>query len=52
MEEHHRRRLVRDHREVITGKPIHVLDIPDDYELMDPELIELLQAAVAPHLRR
>lgn len=26
------------------------LDIPDNYEFMDPGLIEILQAKVAPHL--
>jgi predicted protein tyrosine phosphatase len=26
------------------------LDIPDDYEYMDPDLIKLLKAKVVPHL--
>ncbi|MDR3368635.1 phosphotyrosine protein phosphatase [Rhodoferax sp.] len=47
MEEKHKSRLLAEHRSVIAGKPIHVLDIPDDYRYMDPELVEQLQAAVS-----
>jgi predicted protein tyrosine phosphatase len=28
------------------NKPVHVLDIPDDYTYMDPELVELLEQSV------
>src|SRR6201995_2613932 len=28
-------------------KPVHVLDIPDDYPFMDPDLVELLRDPVA-----
>jgi len=29
---------------------VHVLDIPDDYPFMDPELIQLLRDSVEPLL--
>ena len=43
MEGKHRSRLMQDHSELLAGKPLHVLDIPDDYRFMDPELVDLLQ---------
>jgi predicted protein tyrosine phosphatase len=46
MEEKHKSRLLAEHRSVIAGKPIHVLDIPDDYRYMGPELVAQLQASV------
>jgi len=48
MEEKHKSRLVADFTRLMTGKRIHVLDIPDDYRYMDPELIGELRAAVEP----
>lgn len=46
MEEKHKSRLLAEYRDVIEGKAIHVLDIPDDYRYMDPELVEQLQTSV------
>ena len=42
MEADHRSRLQQSFRSQLTGKVVECLDIPDDYQLMDPELIELL----------
>lgn len=50
METKHKSRLMQDHAELLTAKPLHVLDIPDDYRFMDPELVDLLQSAVPPLL--
>ena len=47
MEDRHKARLQGEHRELLAGKPVHVLDIPDEYRYMDPELVELLDAPVA-----
>jgi len=47
MEDKHRRRLLSEHRELLADKLLHVLDIPDDYGFMDPELVELLAEPVA-----
>ncbi|APW43682.1 low molecular weight protein tyrosine phosphatase family protein [Rhodoferax saidenbachensis] len=46
MEEKHKSRLLAEHRAVIGSKPIHVLDIPDEYKYMDPELVEQLRTSV------
>ncbi len=50
MESKHKARLMQAHAELLHGKALHVLDIPDDYRFMDPELVELLQTAVPPLL--
>jgi len=47
MEDKHRARLLAQFREVLVHKPVHVLDIPDDYPYMDPDLVELLRDPVA-----
>lgn len=50
MESRHKSRLMQSHAGLLAGKPLYVLDIPDDYRFMDPELIDLLEAAVPPLL--
>jgi predicted protein tyrosine phosphatase len=47
MEEKHKSRLVADFRSTLQHKRLVVLDIPDDYKYMDPELIALLNDPVA-----
>jgi predicted protein tyrosine phosphatase len=42
--------LREDYPEVFHDLRIEVLDIPDDYEFMDPVLIELILASVEPLL--
>ena len=39
MEQKHKNRLVAQYGRIIAFKPLHVLDISDDYLFMDPELI-------------
>jgi predicted protein tyrosine phosphatase len=46
MEEKHKSRLLAEFRQIIGNKPIHVLDIPDEYKFMDAELVELLRESV------
>jgi predicted protein tyrosine phosphatase len=46
MEEKHKSRLVAEYRRLIENKPVHVLDIPDEYTYMNLELIELLTRSV------
>ncbi|MEP3845664.1 MAG: hypothetical protein ABJM43_10035 [Paracoccaceae bacterium] len=48
MEEKHNARLRSDFRGDVKRKAIHVLDIPDDYQFMDPELVDLIRDAVEP----
>jgi len=50
MESEHRKRLLAEFGELLSGKVVQVLDIPDDYRFMDPELVELLEQSVAPLL--
>lgn len=47
MEEKHKSRLVAEFTRMLDSKPIHVLDIPDEYKYMDPELVEELERSVA-----
>lgn len=51
MEAKHRARLVERFRDDLHAKPVDVLDIPDDYRFMDPELVELLRERVEWHFR-
>ncbi len=46
MEDEHRHRLLDQFRDSVAGVEIVVLDIPDEYRFMDPELIEMLRTAV------
>ncbi|MBU2583152.1 MAG: protein tyrosine phosphatase [Alphaproteobacteria bacterium] len=48
MEEKHKSQITAGFRAETRYKQIHVLDIPDDYLFMDPELIALLREKVAP----
>ncbi|MEO7689916.1 MAG: low molecular weight protein tyrosine phosphatase family protein [Sphingomonas sp.] len=50
MEKTHRAKLRRRFREALNGKRVICLDIPDDYEFMEPALVELLEARMARHL--
>jgi len=48
MEYKHLSRLRGDYRGELLHKEVHVLDIPDDYQFMDPDLVELLLNSVNP----
>lgn len=48
MEHWQKKRLREDFPEVVGDLQIEVLDIPDDYEFMDPALIELIRERVEP----
>jgi|GEM_PF-1667149 len=50
MEEKHKNRLVAQYGRIIACKPLHVLDIPDDYFFMDPELIAIFKDIVPEKL--
>lgn len=49
MEKRHKQRLKEKFSSVMDGKEIVVLGIPDDYEYMDVELIEILKTSVSPY---
>ncbi|MEO0479215.1 MAG: phosphotyrosine protein phosphatase [Planctomycetota bacterium] len=50
MEQKHKSRLMAEFRDEVRYTELHVLDIPDDYGFMDPELVELLREGAAPYL--
>jgi predicted protein tyrosine phosphatase len=51
MEKSHKNKLSKKFRSHFKNKRIICLDIPDEYEFMQPELIRLLEAKVGPYLR-
>lgn len=51
MENTHRRRLQSRHGAQLRGKRVVCLDIPDRYDYMQPELVELLLRKAGPLLR-
>ncbi len=50
MEGKHRDRIVAKYARLLEHKTVHVLDIPDEYAYMDPDLIEVLEQTVEPLL--
>ena len=52
MEKKHRERLHEKFPSVVEEKTIVVLDIPDEYQFMDPELVEMIETSVGSYLSR
>ncbi|MCX5658233.1 MAG: low molecular weight protein tyrosine phosphatase family protein [Planctomycetota bacterium] len=50
MERRHQTRMTARFRPHLRHKRVICLGIPDDYEFMEPALVSLLRAKVAPHL--
>lgn len=50
MEKAHRNKLNRKFRSSLNGKRVICLDIPDDYEFMDPVLVRILESRVGRFL--
>ena len=50
MEKTHRNKLQKKFRTNLNGKKVICLDIPDEYDYMDPILVKLLQSKVARFL--
>ena len=50
MEPKHQHRLQANFARLLEHTALHCLDIPDDYRCMDPALMALLEAKVAPYL--
>jgi predicted protein tyrosine phosphatase len=49
MEKHHKQWLNQKYPASLNGKRIIVLDIPDKYQYMDAELVNMLKTAVEPY---
>lgn len=50
MEKVHRNRLNRKFKSALAGKRVAVLNIPDEYDYMDPALIALLKSRCASYI--
>lgn len=51
MEKSHRNKVSRTFKPLLRNKKLICLDIPDNYERMDPDLIRLLETRVRSHVR-
>jgi predicted protein tyrosine phosphatase len=51
MEKAHRSKLSKRFKRHLNGKRVICLDIPDEYDFMQPELVRLLEAKAGPFLR-
>lgn len=51
MEKAHRNKVSKKFKALLKGKKLVCLDIPDNYDRMDPVLVRLLQNKVARHVR-
>ena len=52
MEKKHKNRLVAEFTHMLDQKPLYILDLPDDYKYMDPELIAELKAKISEIVER
>ncbi|AQS38519.1 putative protein tyrosine phosphatase [Shewanella psychrophila] len=50
MEEKHKSRLKAEFTRILDYKDIQVLDIPDEYQYMDKELVEIMKQSVGSYL--
>ena len=50
MEKSHRNKVSKKFKELLKGKRMICLDIPDEYEKMDPMLIRLIENRVLKHI--
>ncbi len=50
MEEKHKSSILADFSRLVQHKPVYVLDIPDQYHFMDPQLVTLLEDIVPERL--
>ena len=50
MEEKHKNRLKTEFSKLLKYKDIQVLDIPDEYQYMDSELVEIMKQMVGSYL--
>ena len=46
METKHKQRIIGEFKNLVTYKDFMVLNIPDDYQYMDPELIDIFEHLV------
>ena len=52
MDKSHRNRLSRKFRDSLRGKTVTCLDIPDEFDFMEPALLQILERRLTPYLGR
>ena len=50
MEKTHKNKVAKKFKDLLKGKKLAVLDIPDNYDVMDEELVAILKARVPRYL--
>ena len=50
MEQKHKNRLWAEYASLLRYKTLHILEIPDEYQYMNPELVEILKESVSSYL--
>ncbi len=50
MEDEHSSRLKARFRQLLNSEVVYVLDIPDEFQFMDPDLVDILEQTVPPIL--
>ena len=50
MEEKHKSRMKAQFTRILSYKDIQILDIPDEYQYMDEELVDLIELSVGSYL--
>ncbi len=51
MEKYHRNKISKKFKELLKDKRVVCLDIPDNYNRMDPVLVSLMENKVSKHVR-
>ncbi len=51
MEKSHRNKVSKKYKELLKGKRLVCLDIPDNYDYMQPELVKLLETKVPRYVQ-
>lgn len=52
MEEKHARKLKENFSPIVSKKEVILLGIPDEYQFMDSELVDILKVSVHPYLNQ
>ncbi len=50
MEDEHSSGLKARFRQLLNSEVVYVLDIPDEFQFMDPDLVDILEQTVSPIL--
>ncbi len=51
MEKAHKNKITKKYKELLKNKKLVVLDIPDNYDYMDPGLIQILKNKISRHVQ-